>query len=210
MSSSAATSKKMDNHATLRKGSAIIAAADELKGKSAMAERRKKLNEFDIEYACSDGFTNAKFLSMINKLVKKHDAAAQSMTSFGRSSMRGFLSAIHGFNLVLQSRTYVFRIVTGSSSEFQKVAETEIKTNPQWFLTYGPVGDLPMHITLLLGKMDLVKEMVTKLESLHGEMLQAYWEQCRLIHDKYPETTEAIPDKRDAHALVKWASARFP
>jgi hypothetical protein len=41
MSSSAATSKKMDNRATLRKGSATLAAADELKGKSAMAELRK-------------------------------------------------------------------------------------------------------------------------------------------------------------------------
>ena len=129
---------------------------------------------FEIEYVCSDACSNKEFSNLLKKVVNKHQV----------NNMRSFLNALHGINLVLQSKTAAYRLITGKDQKF-KADDSELKlrqqcvdlaqTDPAWMLTYGPAGDLPVHLTFLLGKRELGREMLQALEALGDEMLDAYW-----------------------------------
>ena len=159
---------------------------------------------FDIDYVTSDACSNKEFLALLKKVVRKREV----------KSMRTFLSALHGGNLVLQSKTGAYRQITGKGSTGSlpsgvggdpEAACVELaKTDPTWMLRYGPVGDLPVHLTFLLGKRKLGREMLMSLQHIGGDVLEAYWDQCYRLHAKYPDTTEPVPRKKSNRALLKW------
>jgi len=158
---------------------------------------------FDIDYITSDAYSNKEFLALLKKVVRKREV----------TSMRSFLGALHQGNLVLQSKTAAYRQITGKGSKESGDAAAEAvhaacvesaKTDPAWMLKYGPAGDLPIHLTFLLGKRVVGREMLMALESIKGEVLEAYWDQCYRVHAKYPDTTEPVPKKKSNRGLIKW------
>ena len=64
---------------------------------------------FDLDYYTSDECPNSKFLELLTKVLRTHRV----------HSMRSFLNALHSSNLVLQSKTDVFRLITGKDSKAQ-------------------------------------------------------------------------------------------
>mgnify|MGYP007004445020 CR=1 FL=1 len=93
---------------------------------------------FEIDHYTSDACPNIKFHELLKKVLKTHRV----------HSMRGFLNALHSSNLVLQSKTEVFRLITGkgsslSADELRATMLRHAKTDPAWMLKYGPAGDLP-------------------------------------------------------------------
>jgi len=155
---------------------------------------------FEIDHYTSDACPNIKFHELLKKVLKTHRV----------HSMRGFLNALHSSNLVLQSKTEVFRLITGkgsslSADELRATMLRHAKTDPAWMLKYGPAGDLPLHLAFLLGKGELGREMLVSMEALDAQQLEAYWEQCYRLHAKYPDTVDNIPaGRKDGRALIRW------
>jgi hypothetical protein len=155
---------------------------------------------FDIDHYTSDACPNSKFHELLKKVLKTHRV----------HSMRGFLNALHGSSLVLQSKTEVFRLITGkgsnlSAEELRSTMLRHAQTDPAWMLKYGPAGDLPLHLAFLLGKGELGREMLASMEALDAQQLKAYWEQCYRLRAKFPDTVEDIPaGRKDGRALIRW------
>jgi len=156
---------------------------------------------FDLDYYTSDACPNSKFLELLTKVLRTHRV----------HSMRSFLNALHSSNLVLQSKTDVFRLITGKDSKAQ--GEPELRaamlryagTDPAWMLKYGPAGDLPLHLAFLLGKRELGRDMLMALAELDAEVLQAYWDHCYRLRTRYPDTIDDIPaGRKDGRMLIRW------
>jgi hypothetical protein len=156
---------------------------------------------FDMKYYTSDECSNSKFMSLLLRVRRKvhHE--------HGSISMRSFLNALHESNLVLQSKTQVFQLITGKVIKDDKQLRAVLLSlvrDPAWFLQYGPAGDLPLHLMFLLSKKELGREMLEVLENLDAEMKAAYWDECRRLRAKFPNTVEDIPTELSSQALIKW------
>jgi len=156
---------------------------------------------FDIDYVTGDTCSNAQFLALLRQAVRKQQV----------TSMRSFLNALHGANLVLQSNTQTYRLITGKGQESVDPEATLraeclrlAQTEPGWMLKYGPAGDLPIHLTFLLGKRELGREMLESLQKLDTRMQNAYWDHCVRLHARHPDTIEEVPvGNRDTAALIR-------
>jgi hypothetical protein len=152
-----------------------------------------------MQYYTSDECSNSKFLSLMLRVRRKVHL------EHGIISMRSFLNALHESNLVLQSKTQVFQLITGKVIKDDKQLRAELLRlvrDPAWFLQYGPAGDPPLHVIFLLSKKELGREMLEALENLDAEMQAAYWDQCRRLRAKFPNRVEDIPTELSSQALI--------
>lgn len=120
-------------------------------------------------------------------------------------------------NLLLQSQTVVYRLITGkgrlSETSSSSIGDAEARIyetcvhsarDPTWMLRYGPAGDLPMHLAFLLGKKEIGLGMLQALENLNEAEQTAYWHCCYGLHAKYPETVDPVPQQRGIRELIGW------
>lgn len=121
-------------------------------------------------------------------------------------------------NLLLQSKTVVYRLITGKGSVPEassrsiedadaRIFETCVhsaRVDPAWMLRYGPAGDLPMHLAFLLGKKRIGQGMLQALETLTDAEQTQYWHCCYGLHAKYPDTVEPVPKERGIPELIAW------
>ena len=81
----------------------------------------------------------------------------------------------------------------------RKILVKKFRTDPDLFLNFGPAGDLPIHLILLLGKHDLGIEILDALESS-----PQFWRRCEeLIKQFGADRMPKLPPetKRDTEAL---------
>ena len=153
---------------------------------------------FDIEYYTSDACPNSQFMALLLRVRRKVQ----------HGSMRCFLNALHDSNLLLQSKTKTFQMITGkistSEEQLRAMLLRHAREDPAWMLQYGPAGDLPLHLMFLLGKRELGLDMLACLKDLDSDQQAAYWDQCRRLRDKFPDLEEVPGNNRDAQALVRW------
>jgi hypothetical protein len=154
---------------------------------------------FDISHSTSDAYSNVEFLGLIKNVLHHHET----------QTMRRFLNVLHGGNLKLQSKTEVFALLTGKiySEESETLAACErlAKFDPAWMLTYGPAGDLPMHLAFLLGKEELGYRMLNCIMEVDDAVLDTYWDHCRRLRENHRDTIVTdIPLNRDRKALLGW------
>ena len=156
---------------------------------------------FDLDYFTSDRCSNQEFLRLLRKVVAHHDVR----------NMRSFLNALHGGNLVLQSKTAAYQLLTGKGGSNDDTTSTttfcemQARTQPKWMLQYGPAGDLPVHLAFLLSKRDLGFAMLNALAEIDDATLESYWKQCYRLNAMYGDTIKMEVDakKRDRDALLR-------
>ena len=156
---------------------------------------------FDLDYFTCDRCSNEEFLRLLRKVVAHHDVR----------NMRSFLNALHGGNLVLQSKTAVYQLLTGKGGSNDDITSTttfcemQARTQPTWMLKYGPAGDLPVHLAFLLSKRDQGFAMLNALAEIDDATLESYWKQCYRLNAMYGDTIKMEVDakKRDRGALLR-------
>ena len=156
---------------------------------------------FDLDYFTCDRCSNEEFLRLLRKVVAHHDVR----------NMRSFLNALHGGNLVLQSKTAVYQLLTGKGGSHDDITSTttfcemQARTQPTWMLKYGPAGDLPVHLAFLLSKRDQGFAMLNALAEIDDATLESYWKQCYRLNAMYGDTIKMEVDakKRDRGALLR-------
>ena len=139
---------------------------------------------FDLDYFTCDRCSNEEFLRLLRKVVAHHDVR----------NMRSFLNALHGGNLVLQSKTAVYQLLTGKGGSNDDITSTttfcemQARTQPTWMLKYGPAGELPVHLAFLLSKRDQGFAMLNALAEIDDATLESYWKQCYRLNAMYGDT----------------------
>jgi hypothetical protein len=124
------------------------------------------------------------------------DANAESTC---RDMPQKYLNAIHDANLLLQKDTDAYKTIKAANKlseqgfdKRNKLCE-DSRDKPQFFLNFGPAGDLPIHLACLLQDGQLGIEM---LEAVHySHEINDYWNRCKELIDVYGK--ENMPPWRD-------------
>jgi hypothetical protein len=130
------------------------------------------------------------------------DANAESAC---RDNPQKYLNAIHDANLLLQKDTEAYKTIKAANNLSRKGLDKrkelceESRKNPDFFLNFGPAGDLPIHLACLLQDGQLGIDM---LEAVHdSHKIDAYWKRCHDLIDMYgPENMPALPKEKPALA----------
>jgi len=119
------------------------------------------------------------------------DANAESTC---RDTPQKYLNAIHDANLILQRGTEAYETIKAanelSEQGFQKRKELceESRNNPEFFLNFGPAGDLPIHLACLLQDGQLGIDMLDAvLEAVQSSDVKKddYWRRCDELIEMY-------------------------
>ena len=156
---------------------------------------------YDHKYYTSDDCPNDKFRELLRKIVGD--------TAVG--DLRHNLDKLHNGNLLLQRQTEVYRLLTGKGMSNHDVGRQGAecarlaRVNPAWMLTYGPAGDLPVHLAFIMGRKKLGIAMLEALADLDDETQEAYWNQAQLLLERYPQTIlTKVPAEKSREALLMW------
>ena len=106
-----------------------------------------------------------------------------------RDTPQKYLNAIHDANLILQRGTEAYETIKAanelSEQGFQKRKELceESRNNPEFFLNFGPAGDLPIHLACLLQDGQLGIDMLEAVQD--SDKIGAYWSRCNELIAMY-------------------------
>ena len=128
------------------------------------------------------------------------DANAESTC---RDNPQKYLNAIHDANLLLQKDTDAYKTIKAANESSEQGLEKRNKlcedsrNNPEFFLNFGPAGDLPIHLACLLQDGQLGIDMLEKVHDSHK--IDDYWNRCHELIEMYgPENMPALQKEKPA------------
>jgi hypothetical protein len=116
------------------------------------------------------------------------DANAESTC---RDTPQKYLNAIHDANLLLQKDTDAYKTIKAANKLSEKGFDKRIKLceesrkNPEFFLNFGPAGDLPIHLACLLQDGQLGIDMLEAVQD--SDKIDDYWSRCNELIAMYGE-----------------------
>ncbi len=130
------------------------------------------------------------------------DANAESTC---RDTPQKYLNAIHDANLLLQKDTDAYKTINAANKLSKKGFENrtklceESRNNPEFFLNFGPAGDLPIHLACLLQDGQLGIDM---LEAVHySHKIDDYYDRCNKLIEMYGQ--ENMPPLREGLSALQ-------
>jgi hypothetical protein len=118
-----------------------------------------------------------------------------------RDMPQKYLNAIHDANLLLQKDTDAYKTIKAANKlsengfDMRNKLKEYSRSNPDFFLKFGPAGDLPIHLACLLQDGQLGIDMLEAVQSSGPDTIEHYWRRCNELSKNGEYNMPPLPEK---------------